>query len=236
MDDYNRSDGDNFSLGEFPYWRSTLSISLVTSTLMSSWIVAVHVLLMVVLLKKGKEHFKPFNLVHVSLLVSNILEEVIRCILDFIYLPSIQRHCICSVLVGTIYALELTFFSVYRPYMFAGLGVLQFLLIVGKKKFVNTKTAIGATALCIGISLIFISLTARVFYETNERLFCYDNHCPSTDSESQSGPLGDNLSVFIAIILCSFLPSLVMHPVHHVHLVLCRLQALLHRRGRSAKS
>ena len=208
FDDRNSPNADNSSLGEFPYWRITLPITLVSSTLMSCCVIFLHVLLIVVFLKTKKEHFKPLNLVHISLLVSVILEEIFRVILDVLYLPSIHRHCVCPVLVGTIYALEVTFFTAQRPFTFASLGVLQFLLVVRKKKLVNVKSACGSIVFCTGIGLLFISLTARTFHQSDERIFCYENHCPGARPESDG--LGDIITIFLALVVSSFIPSLVV--------------------------
>ena len=134
---------DSLLLGEFPYWRVTLSLSLLGSYLLSGYVIIIHLLLLVVLLRIKKEHSKPLNLIHISLLVSTILEDVLRIVLDTLYLPSLQRHCVCSHVVGTIVGLKITFFAVYRPFTFACLGVLQHLVILGKRKFVNVKIACG---------------------------------------------------------------------------------------------
>ena len=109
-----------------------------------------------VLLRIKKEHSRPLNLIHTSLLVSTILEDVLRIVLGTLYLPSLQRHCVCSHVVGAIVGLKITFFAVYRPFTFACLGLLQHLVILGRRRFVNVKIACGMITCCIGVSLIFV--------------------------------------------------------------------------------
>ena len=98
------------------------------------------------------------NLIHASLLVSTILENVLRFVLDLLYLPSLFRTCFCSPVLGTTYGLQVTIFTVFRQFTFACLGLLQFLVILGKKKLVSAKTAGGMIAFCVGLTLIFTLL------------------------------------------------------------------------------
>ena len=160
-----------------------------------------------VLLKTSDAHFKSFNLLHMSLILSAIVEDILRTVFDFLYLPSIYRHCVCDVIIGTILTSETLFFTVYRPVAFACLGVLQLLVIRGKKKYANIKTAFGMIAVCVAISLFFVAATIRMLYETDERPFCSESYCP--ESRPESG-FSDLLVIFVLVTLGSFLPSLVI--------------------------
>ena len=199
----------NSLLEEFPFWRECLSTSLLGSFLLSSYIIILHLFLLIVLFKIKKEHFKPLNLMHISLLVSTIVEDVLRIVFDVLYLPSLYRFCFCSLFTGTIYGLQMIFFAIHRPFTFACLGVLQLLVIIGKKKFVNAKIACGMIAFCIGLSLIFVASVVKVLIDTNERPFCFESFCPDSRPESSS-IFGVLTTVFLAMIVCSFLPSLVV--------------------------
>ena len=192
---------------EFPYWQLYLAVTVVPYTFSVGCIIAVHLVLLVALLKTKKEQFKPLNIIHLSLLISALVEDVLRIILNIVYSPSITRYCVCSAIVGTIFVSESLFFAIYRPLAFACLAVLQLLLIIGKKKFVNVKTSCGMIALCIGVSLISVASTARIFFNTNERVYCYESYCPNSRPES-------GLGVFVTVLACTtlavFLPSLVV--------------------------
>ena len=196
-------------LGEFPYWRESLSVSLLGSFSLSSYLITVHLLLLIVLLKLKKEQFRPLNLIHASLLVSTILEDVLRFVLDVLYLPSYYRNCFCPLVLSVIYSLLISVFAVYRQFTFACLGLLQFLVILGKKKLTNTKVACGMIAVCVGLSLIFMSAVVNTFIDTNERAFCYESFCPDSRPESGSG-FGVFATIFLILIMCSFLPSLIV--------------------------
>ena len=203
----NSSDVNDSMLGEFPYWKPTLAVSLIGATLQVWVIVILHLLVLVALTKSKKERLRPLNVVHESLLVSAIVEDILRMILDFVYLPSLFRNCFCPVVIGTLYFVVLLYFNVYRTFGFASLSVLQFLVVNGKKKLVNLKVAFGAIGLCIGISLIFIATAVRWIHISDERIFCYDNYCPGYRSESE---FGETLVIFVMVTLLSFLPSLVI--------------------------
>ena len=196
---------NNDSLGEFPYWKTTLAISLFGGTSSVCVLIILHLLVLVALVKTKKDRLRPLNLIHASLLVSSILEDILRIVLNIIYSPSIFRNCICSAVVGTIIISETEFFSVYRPVAFASLGVLQFLVVSGKKKLVNLKVAFGVIGISTGISLIFVASTVRLFYESNERPYCFESYCPESRPESGFGDLAQSS---LLVILGSFLPSL----------------------------
>ena len=76
----NSSDvSDNISqLREFPYWQLTLAIGLFCNIAPPSFIVLVLYLplLMVLLRMMKKEQLKALNLIHVSLLIASILDDI----------------------------------------------------------------------------------------------------------------------------------------------------------------
>ena len=206
MDSFlNASNESDVILLEFPYWKPTLAITLFVAISVACCTVFVYLLLLVVMFKIKKKHFKPLNIVHISLMISTILDAIIQIFLFAFYVPSIYRYCICSEVLATIYTAEVLFFSVYQPLAFASLGVLQFLTILRKKRLANVKTAFGMIALCIGVSSIFVASTVRLLYESEERTICYESYCPTSRPESGIGLL---VTIFIIVFLSSFLPSL----------------------------
>ena len=186
-------------LGEFPYWQAALAINFVMDIGTTGCVVAVHLVLLVVLLKNKKEHLKPLNLIHMSLLTSYITGYIFRTFLDILYLPSYYRYCVCSRLISTIYLSSLVIFNIFPPFAIACLSVLQFLVILGKKKFVSLKVASGMIAACVGITLIYLAFSIRIFYNSSENiLYCQGSLCPNTR------PQGPSLIIifFSSLILC----------------------------------
>ena len=203
----NNKDTNETVLLEFPYWRPTLGIILFSSTSSICGIIVVYICMLVVLLSVKKDHFKPLDILHISLLCLSILEDASKIILDIIYSPSVFRNCICPAVLSLIFSVHYTFFTVYRPVCFACLGVLQFLVIKGKKRLVNRKSSFGMIAFCIGVSLIFVAITFNFYYETNERIFCFESYCPDSRSESI---FGDVTKALLIVVFGSLLPSLVV--------------------------
>ena len=121
--------------GEFSYWQPTLAISLFFNiTVPCGTVFVLYLPLLMVLLRiMKKDHFKLLNLVHVSLLIASILDDILHTSLYSIYLPSALRYCVCSRLINAMLNAEYRFFYVYRPLSFACLSVLQLFVILGKK-------------------------------------------------------------------------------------------------------
>ena len=190
---------------EFPYWRPTPAITLFNEILVTCCVVCLYLFLLVVLLKIKKSHFQPLNIVHMSILISSILDDVIRTILIAVYTPSVYRNCTCSQELSTIFATVIMFSLVFRPLPLASLGVLQLLTIVGIKKFANVKTASGMIALYVGISSIFVASTIHLVHNSGELLVCFESYCPNSGRDSGIGTL---ITLLIVIIFSLFIPSL----------------------------
>ena len=159
---------------------------------------------MVLLRIMKKEQLKALNLIHVSLLTASILDILCTCLYS-IYLPSALRYCVCSGLISAMLTTEYRFFFAYQPLAFAGLSVLQFLVVIGKKKFVNLKVAGGMIALCMGISFLCSASGISQLYSTDGSLICDLSLCPRSRSESG---VFDHTVVLLAMFLVVHLPSL----------------------------
>ena len=72
---------------EFPYWQPTLAVIVFLLTIsQASSILIIYVPLLVVLLRVlKKDHFKPLNLLHASLVTVRIVEDICLVILYPIY-------------------------------------------------------------------------------------------------------------------------------------------------------
>ena len=192
---------------EFPYWRPTLAITLIGYIAVPSGIILILYLPLLVILLRLKQGLKPLNVIHVSLLASTILEDVLQMGLYSIYLPSIYKYCVCSSVVGTIFAVVTLLFPIYRSSAFAFLAVLQLLVIIGKKKFVNLKVTCCMISLSVGISVVFIAPISIVLHNSNERVHCYDAFCPNSRPESGISNL---IKVLISVTFGSYIPSIVV--------------------------
>ena len=210
LSDNNSSDvssGNSSLLREFPYWQPTLAITLFFNIALPSGIVLfLYFPLLVVLLRLlKKEQLKSLNLVHVSLLIASILDVILRICLYSLYLPSAFRYCDCSGLLSAILIAEIAFFIVYRPLAHVCLSVLQFLTMIGKKKFVNLKLTCGMVALCITVSFIFVVAAGRELYLAGWRSVCGSSFCP--DSGPETAFVLRNV-VILSLSLIILLPSL----------------------------
>ena len=205
----NSSDvSDNISLlREFPYWQLTLAIALFCNIAPPSFIVLVLYLpLLIILLRMlKKELLKALNLIHVSLLTASIVDDILRTCLYSIYLPSALRYCICSGLISAMIGAEYRFFFVYRPLAFTCLSVLQFLVVIGKKKFINLKVACAMIALCIGVSSVCSASLVSQSYFMERRLICDTSFCPRNGPETV---LDKHAVILFSLVLIVLLPSL----------------------------
>ena len=180
------SAGNSSLIEEFPYWQTTLALNLVSFIFVFASIHLLVYLPLLVLLAKMRSknvHAKPLNVIHILLLASTIIEDILNMNLYVGYLPSMHRYCICSDILGTIFA-SMSFFTVYRRLMFASLGVLQLLVVLGKKRFLKVKVSCGVIAMCIGASLIQPASFLRDIYESNEKPICNTCYCPGYRPES----------------------------------------------------
>ena len=164
--------------------------------------------LLVVLLRM-KKNFRPLNLIHVSLLVASILEDILRIFIFSLYLPSVFRYCVCSDILGAILSVVTVFFLVYRPFAFLCRAVLQFFVVLGKRKLVDIKVASGMIVPCIGISLIFVASTIM---KATKKLFVMIAFAPTVGRKLVLVILSQ--SSFPLFLSLSFLPLLVSSLCH----------------------
>ena len=187
---------------EFPYWQPTLAVVLFLLTIsQASSILIIYVPLLVVLLRVlKKDHFKPLNLLHASLVIVWIAEDICQIIIYPIYLPSAFRFCTCSALLNTLLAITFSFGLIYRPFCFTCLSVLQLFVVIGQRKFITLKVSCGMIAACCASAVIFAASIAEPTYDSIDRTACYESFCPGSRPES---PFGDD-SMWITTTLAAF--------------------------------
>ena len=206
----NTSAGNTSLLREFPYWQMTLALNLVSYFFVLAGIHLLVYLPLLVLLAKMKmsnAHLRPLNLIHMSLLASTIIEDILLMTIYTNYFPSMHRYCTCSDLLGTALGSILQFFTVYRPVIFACLGVLQLLVVFGKKRFLKIKVSCSVIAACIGVSLILPASFLRILYESNEKPICNTCFCPGYSPESTFSVV---TRISVTALLLSMIPSLIV--------------------------
>ena len=86
--------------------------------------------------------------------------------------------------------------------------MLQFAVVLGKKKHVNLKVACGVIVLCVGIGLIAVTSSVEKVYKSEEKVICYDSYCP--DSRPETGAAGDLVKIVVPILFISYVPSLIV--------------------------
>ena len=196
---YNGSD-------EFPYWRPVLAVDLFGYISFSfGSIFLLNIPLLVALCKISKKYLKALNMFHIFLVTATIVEDILRLTLRILLLPGVYRVCSCDGVAATLYFIVVAFFLVYRCSMFSCLGILQLLVVVGKKKLANLKVTLGMIFLSISIGLLIDAAIARDLYRTRERVFCYDAYCP--DHRSDAG-ISNLLVIFLVVSLGAYLPSI----------------------------
>ena len=199
------SGGNDSLLREFPYWQPTLAVTLLLNmTLLSGITLVLFLPLLIEFVRiMWKEQLKALNLIHVSLLIASILDNILRICLYSLYLPSAFRYCVCSLLISTILTAMLVFFLVCRPLAFSCLSVLQFLTIVGKRRFVNFKVACSMASLCIAVSFVCMVVAGRQIYLADWRLACGGSFCPDSGPETSFVIRNVILSLSLVILLPS---------------------------------
>ena len=201
----NGSSTSGNQIGEFPFWQPALAVTLFSYVFVLGVIVlTLYLPLLVALLKKKEERQKPLNLIHTSSLISVILQNILHVLVHTLYLPSIFRNCECSPVIGVVFLTVRLVFSIYRPVVFASLGVLQLLVILGKKKFVTFKTTYGLVTVSIMVSLVFAVEGIILSLGSDERLIC--DNCP--DRKLQPG--GTIHTILLSYAVGSLLPSLIV--------------------------
>ena len=196
---YNGSD-------EFPYWQPILAVDLFSYVSFSfGSIFLINIPLLVALCKINKKHLKALNMFHIFLVIAAVVEDILRLAIRIFLMPGVYRFCSCDGVGATAYVIVVAFFIVYQCSMFSCLGVLQLLVIFGKKKVANLKVTFGIIFLSISVGLLFDAAIVRDVYRTRERVFCYDAYCP--DHRPEAG-ISNLIMIFLAFSLGAYLPSI----------------------------
>lgn len=197
----NVSSNGNQTEQEFPHWRPIISLILLSLWLLSVLPTTLLSSSVLIAIKKSSLN-RVLALVHVNVLVLNIIVAVSSAVTNSSFmLPAIQ-YCYCSVTASSV-SFYLRLFNIcYQPYIFASLAVFHLLIIKGKKRFINFKTAgIVLTIITIGtivLPLIFIGVGVR---DGGAVLCDTINGCIGVDTSRL-------LSVFASLYITAWIPCL----------------------------
>ena len=206
FDNSDPSIGNSSLLREFPYWQPTLAIAVLFNTAMlSGVIIIIYLPLMIKFLRiMKKDQLRALSLIHVSLLIASILDDVLRMCVYSVLLPSALRYCVCSNLIIAILIAEYLFFFIDQPFAFSCLSVLQFFVILGKKKIVNLKVAFGMIVFCIGVSFVSVASIINRLASVDNRSICDFSFCPESKPETN---LVDIMVFLVSLFFVVLLPS-----------------------------
>ena len=193
------SDHDNQTECEFPQWRPVVSLLL-----LGFWIQLVSLtfpLTISVIIATMKSSFnRKLGSIHNYVLVVNIFIRACTTLVLSSQIPPAIRFCDCSTTTNFIFFYLILFNMCYQPYMLASLAVFQFIIIKGKKKFVNYKTVgvtlLKITALTIVLPTIFLGL-AIIINRTGTGALCHNTiGCAGVDTPQ----LGPFIASFVLIV------------------------------------
>ena len=191
-----------------PYTEATITVLLVSFIfLLAAPTVLINISLSIAFFKTG-QLYKPLGILHIALLSEILLNKLSLSIILCAYYPSALRHCICSPYLSTIFFSSRVLIVSFRPVMYASLALCQLLIIIGKKKYVNRKSACGCVALAIGVGTLFATESAVLTNLNGERLGCTD-FCPGQNVGTSFNFPAKNI-VMISYVAIVWLPSFVI--------------------------
>ena len=206
------SGSENISsvLEQPPYTETTIIIVLISSIFfLAIPTLLINITLSIAFFKSGQLK-KPLGIFHVSLLIEILLNKLSLSIVLCAYYPPALRHCDCSPTLSTIFQSSRVLVLSFRSIMYASIALCQLLVIIGKKKYVNRKTACGCVAFAVGVGAIFATENAILTNLNNERLGCTD-FCPGQNVGTYFNIPARTINiVMISYIAFSWLPSLVI--------------------------
>ena len=204
----NRSQNVSDIFEQAPYTEATIIILLISFI----FILAVPTLLINISLSvaffKSGQLYKPLGVLHASLLVEILLNKLSLSIILCAYYPSALRYCFCSPILSTMFFSSRVWIANFRAIMYASVALFQFMIIIGKKKYVNRKTACGCVAFAVGVGAFFATESAILTNLNSERLG-YTDFCPG-QNVGASFSFSANTIVLLSYVALTWLPSFVI--------------------------
>lgn len=158
---------------EFPYWKSTVTITYI---LMLGFLIfpplLLNLSLFVALVFNKAIRNQPLSIIHGTELLVVGLNRVFIGIIASNFLPPAIRFCVCSELINLVWFFFQAFILVFSPVVFAILGILQLLVILGKKKVVTRLSVAILVGLGAVYSVAFSSINLGYLIISNTRTIC----------------------------------------------------------------
>lgn len=188
---------------EFPHWRLTTSIVLVTRLALSVPLTLLLNASILVTILKTESLRKPINVIHVLLLSANCVVIIPDVTLTSTFIPIVLRYCQCSAASSSIYLLMDMLYFAFQPLNFASLGVFQLLILKGKKHLVTYRAVAISIAVSTIITLLVTSECIGLINSSRAVYVCRDI-CPQ-----QSPPKFPGTSIAFTIYgVFLYFPSL----------------------------
>ena len=209
--DSGSEEANGTSLPQFPFWRETLAVWMITSLLTNVSVAAVNLTLFVTMLKTKKLR-KPINFIHMSILVTQTVTRVLFLLVVYVYMPPAWANCDCSIVISYIIRILYVFGSVYEPVAFAFLSCLQLLTIKGQKKLGRVAAAFICFSLAYSAAFIIEYIVIEVKRNFEELVICSDVCIdPDDRDDGQQIPLLTSAigPVILSFLLLAWIPSLI---------------------------
>ena len=192
---------------QFPFWRETLSVWIITIIVVHLSVITTDLTLLVTMLKTKKLR-QSLNFIHMSVLTSQIAARLIFLIGFLAYALPGWQSCNCSIFGSSLIHSLYVFSSVYEPVAFAFLSCLQLMRVKGKKRL--TKHAVISIYFAVAYSMVF-AIELIVFQAKNnfnDLLLC-SQVCTSNQQEQTNLLSSAFVPVFLSFLPLAWIPSLI---------------------------
>ena len=158
------------SLAQFPFWRETLAVWIITSVFSHLNVVAIDLALLVTMLKTKKLR-RPINYIHMSILVSQMMSRLLF-FFAFLFILLQLGKTVLARFYQFFIECTLIVVSVYEPVAFAFLSCLQLLTIKSKKIFGK----VAAASICFSLAYSAVFAIEYIVLERKTKLRANDNN------------------------------------------------------------
>ena len=190
--------------GDFAHWEAATAIILISRLIFSVPVSLFINLTIIVTITKTKSLRKPLDLIHISMLTVNCLITVPDVITSVTYVPNAIRSCECPRLTSLAYFVTEQLYIAFQPLNITSLALFMFLSIKGKKRLVSYKTVGASIVVCIGITLLLVTVSSTSYHLSQQTYIC-SGPCPGNMAQSSTG-----LTTFGLYIIFCYLPSLLI--------------------------
>ena len=196
-------------LPQFPFSRGILSLWIIVSIFNNLSVVAIHLALLVAMLKT-KRLRRPINFIHMSILASQIVSRLIYLLGFFVYVPPAWTNCQCSIFTSYSLRTIRVVVSVYEPVAFAFLSLMQLFIIKGKRILGK----IAAASICFSLAYGAVFAIEYIVLEekdTSEIVEICSDTCTRPNDQPPNLLLKYSfVAIFLSFLLLAWIPSLII--------------------------